>query len=235
MRRFLLGSAVSTLLAAPVLAGGFAAEIIEPPPPPPPPMAAAPDWSGSHVGVTLGYGSGSYEQGTSDGDIGPEVDVDGGMYGLAFGYDWQRGNRVFGLELAASSGIDGITEQGTVTDGYSCITGDCNIDIETLYTLRGRYGALINPSTLLYASGGVAAANVEGGIFDSDQQGSSTATGFIVGIGAERLLSSRLSVSGEINYVDLGTLEFGIADGTGGDYEADGDFATVRIGLNYRF
>ena len=195
------------------------------------------DWSGAYVGGFLGYGSGSYEQGVSaEDEAGPTVDVEGAMGGLRYGMNWQTDNKVYGFDLSISSGIDGATPQGTNGPVYQCGTGDCYVTIKNLLTARGRYGIGFNDSrTLAYGAGGVAIGRVEGGIANSNYEaGPNTASGYTVGIGLEHKINSRISAYGEINYVDLGTLEFG-ENGSGDQYDGTGDFTTVLVGVNYQF
>lgn len=199
-------------------------------------QAAAQDWSGNWGGVALGYGSGTYDQGDSAaGEIGPSVDVDGVIAGLQFVRNFQQGNTVYGFDVGVSTGPSGVTAQGTLGADWSCFTGECNVDINSLITLRGRYGVLINPETLAYGAGGLAVGNVEGGIYDSEQQGSSTAVGYTIGAGLERMFGENRTFFGEVNYVDLGTLDFGTAGTPAETYDGVGDFMTVKIGANFRF
>lgn len=198
---------------------------------------SAQDWNGGYWGATLGYGAGSYDQGVLTlGEFGPTVDVDGAFLGLRYGRNWQAGTAVWGFDADISSGIDGITPQGTSGPVWNCTTGACNVSIEALLTLRGRYGLLIDPQTLVYGAAGIAAGKIEGGIFSSSFQGSSTAVGYTLAAGAERTVSDKMSVFAELNHVDLGVLEFGRSAGLPPiDYDGEGSFSTVRIGVNIRF
>ncbi|MCX7286463.1 MAG: outer membrane beta-barrel protein [Rhodobacterales bacterium] len=198
--------------------------------------AAAQDWSGNWGGVALGYGSGTYDQGVSSvNEVGPSVDVDGALISLQYVRNIQSENAVYGFDVAISTGPSGTTARGTLGPDWSCISGECNVDIQSLITLRGRYGVLVDPATLAYGAGGLAIGNVDGGIYNSSQQGSSTAVGYTIGAGIERMLGENRTLFGEVNYVDLGTLDFG----EGGDvrevYDAEGDFVTIRVGMNFRF
>jgi len=201
--------------------------------------AAAPvtaqDWSGQWTGVSLGYGSGTYQQGVSAlNELGAEVDVKGAMFGLSYAWNRQSGPTVYGFDAALISGIDGITAQGTLGPQWNCASGDCNVSIDTLLTLRGRFGWLASPEMLVYAAGGMAAGRVTGGILDSTQQGESTAIGYTLGVGIEQMIADGVTMFGEANYVDLGTLTFGTNDLTE-DYDGIGDFSTVKLGLNFKF
>ncbi|WP_332872495.1 outer membrane protein [Pontibaca salina] len=196
------------------------------------PPATAADWSGPFAGVFVGYGDGSYRQ-QGLGSLGQVVDVDDALAGMRIGHNWQNGGQVFGFDVSLSSGIDGSTPRGT-PGNWPCQEGDCNVSIDSLFTLRGRYGGLVAPSTLIYGTAGFASAQIEGGVRNSAQQGSSQAHGYTVGLGIEHKFSDRFSVYGEANYIDLGTLEFGIADAKN-RFEGKGDFSTILVGLNYHF
>lgn len=195
------------------------------------------DWSGHYGGAFLGYGDGDYQQGVSAlNQIGPDVGVDGTIGGLRYGMNWQNANRVYGFDVSLSSGIDGIVAQGTSSaPDWNCVTGDCNVSINAMLTVRGRYGATLNDGqTMWYGAAGLAAAKVEGGIYNSGQQGiENTAVGFTAGIGIEHMLNDRFSAYGELNYIDLGNLEFGT--GAGETYDGVGSFSTLAIGVNYHF
>ncbi|WP_133488529.1 outer membrane protein [Aliiroseovarius marinus] len=201
------------------------------------PAAAATDWSGSYGGLSLGYGSGMYDQGVSALDQdGPNIDVDGAMVGLHYGRNYQNGNTVYGFDIGVSTGIDGIAPVGTWGDMWGCGSGECNIDIEGLVTLRGRYGAITgNGDTLFYGTAGLAAARYVGGIYNSAQQGvTETNFGYTAGVGVEHMVSSNMSVFGEANYIDLGTLDFG-TNGGSERYDGEGAFVTARFGVNFHF
>jgi outer membrane immunogenic protein len=199
--------------------------------------AMAQDWTGNWGGITLGYGDGTYQQGVSDlNQVGPDVEVKGWIAGLRFSRNMQSNNNVYGFDAELSSGIDGITAQGNIGPFWSCGTGACNVDIKSILTLRGRYGWLTDPQTLVYGAGGLAIGRVEGGIFNSTQQGeSNNAVGYTVGIGAERLVGATTTVFGEVNYVDLGDLDFGQGLAATDVYDGVGDFATVKFGVNFKF
>lgn len=203
---------------------------------------SAQDWSGQWGGFALGHGSGSYQQGDFEkhqpgveNQLGVEVDVDSILLGLHYERNFQRGNQVLGFDVGLSNGVKGITPMGTAAPYWSCEDGDCNVEIEALLTLRGRYGWLMTPETMIYGAGGLAAGKVEGGIYDSFQQGSSTAIGYTIGAGLAHMIQPDLMLYAEVNHVDLGTLEFGWGDGPDDTLDGKGDFSTVLIGVNFRF
>ena len=199
--------------------------------------ASAQDWNGMFYGGAISFGSGSYDQGVSSvNEIGPTVDIEKLMIGIRGGYNVQTGTTVYGFDADLSTGPDGIVPSGTSTaPDWNCVSGDCNVSIDALLTLRGRYGVLTDPKTLVYGAAGLAVGKIDGGIFDSVQQGSSTAVGYTLGLGVEHKTSTKASVFGELNYVDLGTLDFGEGSSPAEVYDAKGDFLTLKIGMNFRF
>jgi opacity protein-like surface antigen len=104
-------------------------------------------------------------------------------------------------------------------------------------TVRGRYGMVFGDGkTMTYGALGLAAGAIEGGIAASDQQGSSTALGYTAGFGLERMFTDGISMFGEVNYVDLGDIDFGTVGGSGsGTFYGAGDFTKILVGVNYRF
>ena len=196
------------------------------------------DWSGIYVGGYLTFGDGSYLQQDDTHGVGVEVDVDGAGLGLRYGQNWQNAAAVFGFDVSLQSGIDGIKVQGSEGPVWICVSGHCNVSIEALMTVRGRYGMVFGDGkTMAYGALGLAAGAIEGGIAGSAHQGSSTALGYTAGFGLERMFTDGISVFGEVNYVDLGDLEFGTASGPGGSgvFYGAGDFTKVLVGVNYRF
>lgn len=194
------------------------------------------NWSGHYAGGFVGYGGGDYKQGVSNlGQDGAKVSVDGALGGLRYGHNWQKSNLVFGFDLSISSGIDGSTSQTPSGSYWKCNTGDCNVSINSLAMGRGRLGALLNPNTLVYGAAGLSIGDIEGGIYDSVQQGSSTAVGYTVGLGVEYKINQKISLYGEANYVDLGDIEFGEGNLPSDVFDGKGDFSTFLVGVNYQF
>ena len=194
------------------------------------------NWTGFYVGGTVGYAWGDYtlfDDGPSPED-GPSVRVKDWVWGGTIGANWQHANWVFGFEADISSGLDGITSQGTTTPGWSCNTDDCNADIRHVGTVRGRLGIAAD-RWLFYVTGGYAYGKVRGGIFNSAQQGGGSADGWAAGLGVEYAFAPASNWSAKLEWlhVDLGDIPFGI--GGGGNFLGRGDFDVVRVGLNYRF
>ena len=122
-------------------------------------------------------------------------------------------------------------------------------DIRWFGTLRGRVGALITPTILLYGTGGLA----YGGISDSGSVtvtlnggstgwsfgDSTTKVGWTAGAGVEGAIPNTSDWTWKVEYlyIDFGTLS-GNGLNSGGDPYSWSTKVTdniVRVGLNYRF
>jgi len=195
------------------------------------------------------------QTGTGTGSV--EVNSDTGFGGGQFGYNWQHGKVVFGLE----ADIQGAGEVGSATltsaSGYGSVTGSSSLD--WYGTVRGRLGLTLLNNTLVYATGGFAYGEVEdklsgafaSGLADSHTS-DTTATGYVVGGGLEYAFSRTVSIKVEYQYMDLGSTSLtGGTDGhfvdpfaglklkecawlsTANKLDADHAYSTVRVGLNY--
>lgn len=93
--------------------------------------AAAPTFSGGHVELIGGVDSASWA-GESDTGV---------MYGIAGGYDFRKGNAVFGIEAEAADATTDDCLMGCVEAGRDLYVG-------------GRVGVVVGQSVLLYAKAG---------------------------------------------------------------------------------
>jgi outer membrane immunogenic protein len=186
---------------------------------------AAYGWSGPYVGLQAGYGFGEtemFDSGSTTGDF----DLDGVLLGATAGWNHQAGSFVFGLEGDISwSGVD-----GNLTS-FQCSSG-CNIDLNWLGTARLRAGFAID-NALIFATGGLAAGDVEIEVNDGYSAGTETLVGWTVGGGAELAVSEALSVKVEYLYVDLGDME---TSSGGPPLTTDvGENHIIRAGVNWHF
>ncbi|TDR34846.1 outer membrane protein [Aquamicrobium defluvii] len=228
MKKLFLASALTALTFSAAQAAD--AVIYEPAPV----ASTSYDWSGFYLGAHAGYGWGDYTPfSPADGETGPNIDIDGFLGGLTAGYNWQLDSIVLGIEADISNGPEGKTAQGTFGPSWSCISGDCNADIEWFGTVRGRLGYAVD-RFLVYGTGGFAFGHVEGGIHNSEQQGSGSATGWAAGAGVEFAWNQHWTTKAEYLHVDLGDIPFG-TDSSGGSFKGDGSFDVFRLGINYKF
>ena len=202
--------------------------------------APSPIWAGVYFGVHLGGTRGRVDVSDTfdyNGDPHAEnsFDTNGVIAGVQVGYNWQRGNFVYGVEadlgyldLSGSKYFD----LPNPTEGTSKYEADR--DIGATYSLSGGlYGDLTarvgyaTDKTLLYVKGGAAFLNVnttsryEGAnacslgnkacapnnkaLSTFDFDDSETLYGWTVGIGAEYALSSSLSLKLEYQHFDFGS------------------------------
>jgi outer membrane immunogenic protein len=188
----------------------------------PPPMALY-SWSGLYVGGHAGYGWSDIDW--SSGATTFSDNGAGWLGGGQIGINWQRGVLVYGVEADISSGLD--------QAGACPFAGTCSHEVHWLASVRGRVGVTGNGNrTLLYATGGVAWADVE---YRATGRFSDTHFGWVVGGGIEHMLTPRLSARVEYLYYafDEATAPMGAL--SAGAVDLDPSFQTVRLGLNLKF
>lgn len=235
--RLMAGAAALTVLAPAAYAGGYVAPIV-PAPIIAPEVQTAPAWAGAYAGLGLGYAFGADDQvGISDpADVlissPDDLDIKGITYGLHLGYRWQTemGGRqvVFGPELAYETGN---ADASFDTDGVAAST-----EMDNFIALRMKTGVLnAAGNTLFYGIAGVGRGEfnyaVEGDGMSYD--GSYKDNAWILGLGAERKVSDRMSVFGEWEFrgFDKNTL----VDAGGYMTEATPEHHHVKLGVNFSF
>lgn len=200
------------------------------------------NWAGGSFGFHTGWSAGnsSTHSDYSDPDyLANDTEISGGLFGVQAGYDWAISN---GLILGLGASFSGTDINGTALDKYC--DPDCGgfdeTKVEALASVTGRLGWVGNdPSTMFYARGGLAWAQVHYGWLPSSYSESHTLSkghlGWTVGAGVEKSLSywPGVTASLEYNYYNFGSdSDLGKADG----YNMDGDLDihTVMFGLNLR-
>jgi outer membrane immunogenic protein len=191
------------------------------------------------------------------------VNLNGGIFGGQIGKNWQSGNTVFGIEADIQwSGEKGGTSFTCPTPAFG---GPCNLitggpgagvaptaainqKIAWFGTLRGRLGATVTPSTLLYVTGGLAYGGIKtDGVISGFNviqvpttlafSHSSTRAGWVIGAGLEGHLGGNWTGKIEGLYMDLGSVS-----GSGvlpsnpplrATYNSRITDAVVRVGVNY--
>jgi outer membrane immunogenic protein len=233
------------------------------------PIAAAPtcpvNWTGFYLGLHAGYGWGE-----GDTNIVPlpsaatfvnlapttlDPDVDGFKGGAQMGFNHQIGAFVWGLETdLALSTIDGsrslspiIQNNGTPFPGGGDIT--VGQEVDWIGTLRGRLGFTPACRWLLYATGGLAYADINYfgntefrpvGTVNYPASSDEVELGWTIGGGAEVALSQHWSVKFEYLYYDLGDKSI-TANPVGPlppfqvRYDWETRIHTVQAGLNFKF
>jgi len=239
------------------------------------PVAVPNAWSGFYGGVNAGWvgstgntitfsgtdtGASGLGSMLADGVIPSSINLgyNGFLGGGQLGYNWQRGNWVFGLE----GDIDWVSAKssGTFPDcplppppvGLAPpLTLNATRELDWLGTVRGRIGYTPVAPFLVYATGGLAVGEHKLGIGLSDPTASpvanlfnetlSTSAGWTVGAGAEWMFARQWSLKAEYLYVDLGDINSTInyayppvntSSLTASVHDRDN---IVRGGINYHF
>lgn len=183
-------------------------------------------FTGLRVEGVVGYDT--FDLGSSEDleDLGVDGSIDGVVYGVQGGYDFDLGSIVAGIE-------------GEFTDSSGNIEGDDGTQSASIRAgrdlyLGGRIGFKAGERALIYAKGGYTNTSIE---LDADDgvdafELNTEIDGFRVGGGAELLLSRQLYGKVEYRYSNYSTLSD--EDGAG-DFDIDLDRHQVVAGIGYRF
>jgi outer membrane immunogenic protein len=200
MKRLLLGTAavVASGFALPALAADL-------------PVKAAPvvvrvfDWTGFYIGANGGWGSGRKswtalgDGGFVPGDEGSH-NASGGVIGLQFGYNWQVGSWVLGLE--AQGGYADL--KGSNFSVLNNLTDQSRLGGLGLFT--GRIGYAFD-NVLVYAKGGGAVVSDQYDTFAAgvnQETGNEARWGSVAGIGFEYGVLPSWSFGLEYDHLFLG-------------------------------
>jgi outer membrane immunogenic protein len=153
------------------------------------------------------------------------ADVNGGIGGGQFGYNWQQGKWLVGLE----ADFQGSGERGSVLTctfvgcPAGSTVGAADYRLNWFGTLRGRAGLLATDRLVLYATGGLAYGqldvNYTSGVNGLPLTAVSTRTtraGYTIGAGAEAAIDRNWSVKAEYLYMDLGSFDTNLGTGAVG-------------------
>jgi outer membrane immunogenic protein len=207
------------------------------------------DWTGFYAGAHLGSVDASGTHTDVDGDqdlVGTTHELTGFGYaaGIHAGYNQDLGMIVLGVEadwsladLETSAILDNTPASGGDRDGLAITT------IDSLASIRGRIG--INPWERMhvFATGGIAWADIDNriedtvagtGVPDPANSGSvSSDSGWVAGAGLEVMLTSRLSSKTDYLHYDFG--ETSLVTPSGFEHRFSNEIDVVRTGLSYRF
>ena len=213
----------------------------------------SPSWTGGYIGVVGGYGWGDSDSSSDIVDAADNssvlfsqddsIDLEGFLVGGQLGYDFDLGN---GLVLGVAGDMS-----WSDMDGDACVEqGGCDgssddsyasAEINWLATVRARAG-FTTGSLLIYGTGGLAIADaeasltfIEGGS-DPKRSDSHTQFGWVIGAGAEFMITENMSLGAEYLHADLGSKDYTFR-GPNVDVLSDTDLTVdiVRASLNFRF
>jgi outer membrane immunogenic protein len=182
-------------------------------------------WSGFYVGLETGIARNLVNlTDNSFGTINEDQSDTGLVAGAFAGYDHQIGDFVIG----GVADVDYVGTSDLVFNGKA----NTNYDMDWVATARVRAGWAPNDQLLLFGTGGVSFAGVNGNLsaFGVPSPISSTETGYVLGAGAEYRFNGNWSVKGEYLHHDFGTVG---ADGVSAVFKPRLDM--FKIGLAYRF
>jgi outer membrane immunogenic protein len=225
-------------------------------------------WTGFYVGLNAGYAWGKSDTAVGLGGnwaletltarnnitaLGSRSSSPNGFTGgIQAGYNVQLNSIVLGLE--ADANYLGLKKRsissaapGVVDGGYPGYTFNQSVEANWLVTLRPRIGVAFD-RFLVYATGGLAIANVEGSTAFASSGGyskagskSDTKYGYTVGGGVEYAMTNNWSLKAEYLYTDLGKINYitgfvlpaflGYSETVSHNMK----FHTVRAGVNYKF
>jgi outer membrane immunogenic protein len=261
--------AAASLVASPSLP----AEILPPFRGPPAGPTAAPIWTGPYIGFGLGLrwmdrtwtttclqpsiANCVPPQASFPGRLNTDnpAPFDGRTVRISghLGYNWQIGNWVTGLEgdfawadsKGTRAGIPG-TWRRNLGSGMDTATLSDSWDA----SLRGRIGMLVEPNTLVYATGGVTWLNTTASascaptypagwcIAPNARSVSRALTGWTVGGGVEWLIAPSVILRGEYRYSNYQTAEETFFRRVRVDafrFEVGRDTHTAYVGISYLF
>ncbi len=170
------------------------------------PAPSASDWTGFYMGASSGNLT-STGIPCAEGAVGydcnpvptlpnlPQFTPEGRFQGATVGYDWQRGNLVFGVAGDVMNGSAFDTE--FTSGGFGCSTR-CEMEVTRTVMLRGRIGFAPIDSLMAYATAGVAYTTATADVIGlAPPPGEGTFTNNIIGFGGEYRLNDHLSLGME--------------------------------------
>jgi outer membrane immunogenic protein len=195
-----------------------------------PPPAPVYQWTGCYVGLNAGGVWGRMDDNWTPNPAGfpnatqsarlqangsGSMDSAGFIGGGQVGCNWQMNQFVLGAEADIQyTGLDGSRDVSVLVPGVGSGVETYHEDFHSkwLATFRGRLGWLLNPTLLVYGTGGLAVANVETNdsvLLPSGKNNSvsdsTTRAGWTVGGGLEWMFMPQWSIKAEYLYVDLGS------------------------------
>jgi outer membrane immunogenic protein len=204
-----------------------------------PAVASAQDrgpFTGPRVEGVVGYDvlqSGEADDGTNTGGNEGDESVNGAVYGVGAGFDFDLGGVVLGVEGEYSDST-GEQEFGETIDGTDFLG---RIAVGRDVYLGGRVGVTVTPRTLVYAKGGYTNTTIESafsGAGDSVDFDTSV-DGWRLGAGVEQMIGTNVYAKAEYRYSNYNGLK--LDDDLFGDedFDIDLDRHQVLAGVGLRF
>lgn len=186
-------------------------------------------WTGGTLGFTAGYNLTNLDATVTSTSLNPgngflvglaraasasfEGQQEGFTGGLQSGYSWALGPM---LIVGIEGDIQGLSGEVNASWARTDVPTTINLSTELNYlaTLRGRVGVLLNPTLLLYGTGGLAVGWAQTQfaftqfalVAEEEVKSSDTLVGWVAGAGVERFIQDSWSLRAEYLYYDLGDL-----------------------------
>ena len=167
-------------------------------------------WNGPYAGLHGGWGEADFDHSfntnghynTAPGQTF-NYDVDGALYGLHIGSNWQHDFWFMGLEAAATGTS---VKEGFIVSPFFSSSDRWKSEIAWMATVTPRIGIVPHENLLMYVKGGLAVASIRDFVEDTadDLDANKTLTGFTVGGGVEFDLGTNWVLGVEYNFYDLG-------------------------------
>lgn len=192
-------------------------------------------WSGFYVGLQAGY---AWSQ--IDAESGPFGGPVNQTYGYSstgffggghFGYNWQYGHYLFGIEGDLDVGNATAEGTGTLGNGH-----ETRIDWQS--TVRGRLGWISGP-WMVYTAGGIAFSQTSVAqslplALSPFASSGERFVGWTVGLGVERAINQDTSLRVEYRYTDFGSSDFANAAANTID-RSSVTTNSLRMGISFKF
>lgn len=231
--------------------------------------AAPISWTGLRLGIHGGmtHGSADAMLGDTQGDL-ISLDVYNGLFpdrmsadntsfagGVDAGFDYQMGDFVVGIAgdytfTNVDADLSFSRTDPNPNPPFTGVSTNTNYQtrVDTIATARLRLGYAVD-DTLMYVTGGIAAAEVENrfelsipelAYTSPDWSKKGTQTGYVIGAGVEHRIDENWRVSFEVQHIDLGNVNVKAVDeanfpGQEINYEFENKFLLARLGLSYAF
>ena len=168
------------------------------------------NWEGGYVGGKLTHQWGKVKE-------GKDYDANGFGGGIYTGYNKQDGQIVYGVEGDVNfSGID---------KTYNGVKADQGIN----GSLRARVGYDLSPA-MVYATGGLAATNME--VSDANSDSNKTLLGLTLGAGVETKITESITARTEYRFTNYQTQTF---DLNSGPVDRGLKQHQIKVGLGVKF
>ncbi len=222
-------------------------------------------WTGYYLGLNGGYSWGKSRTDAlfNDSSLGTafatssSFGIDGKVFGIQTGYNFQAGGWVWGIEADAQLTAQHADPKFTCPDGVCNPAGpvlaafDQSQKVQWFATLRARLGATITPNAIVYLTGGAAVADLrtEGTVFGFDVTGAplfnsfgniTINAGWTIGGGIEARLCGNWTGKVEYLYLNLGSMSTNLNNQESmmaltTTFNSRVTDRIVRAGVNYKF